>query len=154
MRYTTKTEYGVICLAHMAKKPWPGASTAKEIAAHEGFSVTFTEKILQGLRRAGIATSQQGNKGGWTLTRPSSEITLKEIIEALEGSTFEAFCDIKHRKSIVCTHFSLCKLKPVWYKTQKTLDELYQTITLQMIAEDVMGLTPAPEPAALSGKRT
>jgi len=137
----------------MAKKPWPGASVAKEIAEHEGFSVTFTEKILQGLRRAGITTSQQGNKGGWTLTRPASDITLKEIIEALEGSTFEAFCDIKHRKSIVCTHFSLCKLKPVWYKTQKTLDELYQTITLKMIAEDMVSLAPAQEPAVAPRKK-
>jgi Rrf2 family protein len=153
VRYTTKTEYGVICLAHMAKKLWPGASTAKEIAVHEGFSVTFTEKILQGLRRAGIATSQQGNKGGWALTRPSAEITLKEIIEALEGSTFEAFCDIKHRKSIVCTHFSLCKLKPVWYKTKKTLDELYETITLEMIAEDMMDLTQKPEMAFAPRKK-
>ena len=154
MRYTTKTEYGVICLAHMAKKPWPGTSVAKEIAEHEGFSVTFTEKILQGLRRAGITTSQQGNKGGWALTRPSTDITLKEIIEALEGSTFEAFCDIKHRKSIVCTHFSLCKLKPVWYKTQKTLDELYQTITLKMIAEDMMSLAQTPEPVFVPREKT
>ena len=151
MKFTTKTEYGVICLAHMAKKPWPGASTAKEIAEHEGFSVTFTEKILQGFRRAGIATSQQGNKGGWTLTRPSAEITLKEIIEALEGSTFEAFCDIKHRKNIVCTYFSLCKLKPIWYKTQKTLDDLYQTITLEAIAEDVM--SPVVKPELMFGPR-
>ncbi|HNX68994.1 MAG TPA: Rrf2 family transcriptional regulator [Candidatus Omnitrophota bacterium] len=144
MRYTTKTEYGVICLAHMAKKPWPGASTVKEIAEHEGFSVTFTEKILQSLRRAGIVTSQQGNKGGWMLTRPSADISLKEIIEALEGSTFEAFCAPKRRKTIVCTHFSLCKLKPIWYKTQKTLDELYQTITLATIAEDVMNAPLKP----------
>ena len=145
MRFTTKTEYGVICLAHMAKKPWPGASIAKEIAEHEGFSVTFTEKILQGLRRAGIVTSQQGNKGGWTLTRPASEISLKEIVDALEGSTFEAFCDAKRRKSIVCNHFSLCKLKPIWYQTKKTLDELYQTLTLEMIAEDVMSAGAKPE---------
>ena len=145
MRFTTKTEYGVICLAHMARKPWPGASTAKEIAEHEGFSVTFTEKILQGLRRAGIVTSQQGNKGGWTLTRPSGEITLKEIVDALEGATFEAFCDPKRRKSIVCNHFSLCKLKPIWYQTKKTLDELYQTLTLEMIAEDMMNAVLKPE---------
>lgn len=151
MRYTTKTEYGVICLAHMAKKPWPGASTAKEIAEHEGFSVTFTEKILQGLRRAGIVTSQQGNRGGWTLTRPATEISLKEIIEALEGSTFEAFCAPKRRRSIVCTHFSICKLKPIWYKTQKTLDDLYKTITLDAIAEDVM--SPAAKPAHMFGPR-
>lgn len=152
MRYTTKTEYGVICLAHMAKKPWPGASTVKEIAEHEGFSVTFTEKILQGLRRAGIVMSQQGNKGGWTLTRPSAEISLKEIVEALEGSTFEAFCNPKRRNSIVCNHFSLCKLKPIWYKTQKTLDDLYQTITLEAIAEDV--LKSPQEPAIIFPPRS
>lgn len=145
MRFTTKTEYGVICLAHMAKKAWPESVTVKEIAGHEGFSTTFTEKILQGLRRAGIVTSQQGNKGGWMLTRPPAEIDLKEIVEALEGSTFEVFCAPKRRKNIVCTHFSLCKLKPIWYKTQKTLDELFQTITLEVIAEDVMNPVQRPE---------
>jgi Rrf2 family protein len=151
MKFTTKTEYGVICLAHMAKKAWPESVTAKEIAEHEGFSTTFTEKILQGLRRAGIVTSQQGNKGGWMLTRPPVEISLKEIVEALEGSTFEVFCTPKRRKNIVCTHFSLCKLKPIWYKTQKTLDELYQTITLETIAEDVM--SPVQDPALAAGLR-
>ncbi len=138
MRFTTKTEYGVICLAHMAAKARPESVTVKEIAEHEGFSTTFTEKILQGLRRAGIVTSQQGNRGGWMLTRPPAEINLREIVEALEGSTFEVFCAPKRRKYIVCTHFSLCKLKPIWYKTRKTLDELYQTITLETIAENVM----------------
>jgi len=129
----------------MAKKAWPASVTAKEIAEHEGFSTTFTEKILQGLRHAGIVTSQQGNMGGWMLTRPPVKISLKEIVEALEGSTFEVFCAPKRRKHIVCTHFSLCKLKPIWYKTQKTLDELYQTITLETIAEDVMGSEEKPE---------
>mgnify|MGYP001388187726 CR=1 FL=1 len=97
--------------------------------------MTFTEKILQSLRKSGIVASQQGNKGGWTLTRPAADITLKEVVEALEGSTFEAFCDPKRRKSIVCTHFSLCKLKPIWYQTKENLDNLYQTITLETIAE-------------------
>jgi Rrf2 family protein len=135
----------------MAKKAWPEPVTVKEIAEHEGFSTTFTEKILQGLRRAGIVTSQQGNKGGWMLTRPPAEISLKDIVVALEGSTFEVFCAPKRRKNIVCTHFSLCKLKPIWYKTQKTLDELYQTITLETIAEDVM--SPAPKSEFVSGSR-
>ncbi len=146
MRFTTKTEYGVICLAHMAKKAWPASVTVKEIAEHEGFSTTFAEKILQRLRRAGIVTSQQGNRGGWMLTREPARINLKEVVEALEGSTFEAFCAPKRRKHIVCKHFSLCKLKPIWYKTQKTLDDLYQGITLEAIAEDVMSPEEKTEP--------
>jgi len=152
MRFTTKTEYGVICLAHMAKKAWPDSITVKEIAEHEGFSTAFTEKILQGLRRAGIVVSQQGNKGGWMLTRPPEDINLKEIVEALEGSTFEVFCAPKRRKNIVCKHFSLCKLKPIWYQTQKTLDNFYEKITLEMIAENIMG--SAPDPVIGAGGKT
>jgi DNA-binding IscR family transcriptional regulator len=72
-------------------------------------------------------------------------------VEALEGSTFEVFCAPKRRKNIVCTHFSLCKLKPIWYKTRQTLDDLYQTITLEAIAEDVMSSTLKHELA--SGSR-
>lgn len=145
MRFTSKTEYGVLCLAHMAKKAWPDSVTVKEIADDEGFSTTFTEKILQKLRQSGIVASQQGNRGGWMLTRPPSEINLKEIVEALEGSTFEVFCAPKRRKNIICRHFSLCKLKSIWYKTQKTLDELYQKITLETIAEDVHRYGTKPE---------
>jgi len=152
MKFTTKTEYGVICLAHIAKNAWPASVTVKEIAEHEGFSTTFTEKILQSLGRAGIVTSQQGNKGGWMLTRPPAEINLKEIVEALEGSTFEVFCAPKRRQHIVCKNFSLCKLKPIWYKTQKTLDDLYQGITLEAIAEDVM--KPVAKPELMFGPRS
>ncbi len=131
----------------MARKPWPGASIAKEIAAQEGFSLTFTEKILQGLRRAGIVNSQQGNRGGWALTRPAAEITFKEIIEALEGSTFETFCDVKRRKNAVCDQFSWCKLKPIWYQTKETLDELYRKLTLAAITESVGQDGPGRKPA-------
>lgn len=150
MRYTTKTEYGVICLAYMAMPGRTVGSTAKEIAEHGGFSVPFTEKILQGLRKTGIVSSQQGNRGGWTLARAPRKISLKEIVEALEGSTFEAFCDPKRRGSIVCKHFSVCKLKPIWYKTRDTLDNLYKKITLDQIARDMMGVKAT---GSLEGKK-
>jgi len=145
MRYTIKTEYGIICLAHMARKEWPGVSTVKEIAEDEGFSVSLTEKILQSLRRAGIVASQQGNKGGWMLVKRPYQVTLREIVEALEGSTFEVFCDPKRRESIVCKNFSICKLRPIWYRTKTTLDELYGKITLEKISEDVMEPADADE---------
>ncbi|HOG23649.1 MAG TPA: Rrf2 family transcriptional regulator [Candidatus Omnitrophota bacterium] len=139
MRYTTKTEYGVICLAYMAMPGRTVGSTAKEIAECGGFSVPFTEKILQKLRKTGMVSSQQGNRGGWTLARAPREISLKEIVEALEGSTFETFCDSKRRGSMECRHFSVCKLKPIWYRTKDTLDNLYEKITLDQIARDLMG---------------
>jgi DNA-binding IscR family transcriptional regulator len=70
------------------------------------------------------------------LARTPQEITLKEIVEALEGGTFDIFCQPKIREEIICTHFPLCGIKPVWEKTKNVLDELYQGMTLSMVANN------------------
>lgn len=138
MRYTTRTEYGMVCLAHMARKFLDNGNsivTVKEIAEKERFSITYVEKILQSLRAANIVVSHQGKQGGFSLSRHPSEITLKVIIEALEGHTFDVFCEPDVRSHIVCTHFCMCGVKPLWAKTKTLLDDFYGSITLEMIAK-------------------
>ena len=134
MRFTTKTEYGLICLVYMARNSSADLITIKEIVKKERFSATYLEKILQKLRSANIVVSHQGKQGGYALARKPSEITLRQIIEALEGQTFDLFCEPDIREEIVCTHFSLCGLKPIWEKTKNVLDDFFGSITLEMIA--------------------
>src|SRR5690349_16921676 len=130
MRFTTRTEYGLVCLIYMAKHLDNQVTpiSIKEMVKAEEYSPAYVEKILQALRAAHIVTSQQGNHGGYVLVRHPSQITLKEIIEALEGSTFEVFCEPDIRKEITCTHFSACGIKPLWGKTKETLDQLYGSL--------------------------
>jgi len=134
MRYTTKTEYGVVALAYMARKEGDASVTIKEIAKAEHYSFTYIEKIFQKLRQAEIVQSHQGKEGGYVLARKPAEITLRQIIEALEGHTFDVFCEPEVREGIVCTHLSVCSIKPIWAKTKEVLDNLYDSITLEMIA--------------------
>lgn len=138
MRFTTKTEYGLVCLIYMAKNTEFKFDpiTIKELVEAEQFSQTYTEKIMQNLRQAGIVNALHGNHGGYVLARTPQEITLKEIVEALEGGTFDVFCQPKIRDEIICTHFPLCGIKPVWEKTKNVLDELYQSLTLSMVANN------------------
>ena len=136
MRYTKKTEYGLVCMAYMAKQKVANRITIKEIAEKENYPVAYLEKILQALRQAGLLVSHQGSHGGFTLGRSPSEITLRQIIDAIEGSTFEVFCAPDTREDIVCTHFCLCGIKPVWRKTKKILDDFYDSITLQMLTKN------------------
>ena len=138
MKFTTKTEYGLLCMVHLAKHADQGPLSIKEIASSENYPVPFIEKILQALRQADLVTAHHGNRGGYTLSRRSSEITLKDVIDALEGSTFEAFCAPDTRADIVCTHFCLCGIKPVWRKTKQILDEFYDSITLEMMTKNEM----------------
>jgi len=136
MRFTTKTEYGLNCLVYMARHNSGGVVTIKDLAVQEHFSLPYIEKILQRLRSAKIVVSHQGKKGGYTLARRPSEITLKEIIEALEGVTFDVYCEPEVREHIVCTHFCMCGIRPVWAKTKEILDEFYGSLTLETIAKE------------------
>lgn len=134
MKFTTKTEYGLTCLIYMARNPEMGSVTVTDIAKHERFSMTYLQKIFQTLKASGIVVSTQGRQGGYALARSAKDISLKEIIEALEGHIFELFCEPEIRKEIVCTHFGICSLKPVWEKTKEILDDFYSQITLDALA--------------------
>lgn len=150
MRFTTKTEYGLVCLIYMAKHAeWKiDPVTIKEIVNAEQLSETYTEKILQTLRAAKIVTAQHGNQGGYVLAKQPSEITLREIINALEGQTFDVFCEPDNRKDITCTHFSACGVKPVWQKTRELLDNFFESITLEMLIKNEF---PATSPKQYLG---
>ena len=151
MRFTTKTEYGLICLIYMARNSSADLITIREIVKKERFSTPYIEKILQKLRAANIVTSHQGKQGGYALARTPSEITLKEIIEALEGHTFDMFCEPSVREEIVCTHFSLCGLKPVWERTKNLLDGFFGSITLEMISKQQQVNLPGSKTLAAAG---
>jgi len=110
--------------------------TVREIVDRERYSITYIEKIFQSLRQANIVTSYPGKQGGFSLARPPSKITLREIVEALEGSTFDVFCKEEIRKNIVCTHFGMCGVRPVWKRTKELLDQLFASITLEVIAKE------------------
>ena len=135
MRYTTKTEYGLICMVYLAKRHGGGWISIKEIAKEENYSVAYIEKILQALRQANLVTSQEGNHGGYALTHRPADITLRQIIDALEGSTFDVFCEPQVREEIVCNHICLCGAKPIWKKTKAVLDHFFDSITLEMMAK-------------------
>lgn len=136
MRYTTKTEYGVVSLMYMARHYEPGHMiTLREIVKEELYSAPFVEKILQKLKSSGLVVSSQGNQGGYALAKPPQQINLKQIIEALEGSTYDVFCEPHVREGIVCTHLSKCGLNGIWRQSKELLDRFYESITLDMLTK-------------------
>ncbi|PIW65371.1 MAG: Rrf2 family transcriptional regulator, partial [Candidatus Omnitrophica bacterium CG12_big_fil_rev_8_21_14_0_65_45_16] len=81
MKFTTKTEYGVICLIYLARHADKAVVAIKDIVRDEKLSPAYIEKILQKLKQAGIVTSAQGNQGGFSLARKPSEINFRQIVE-------------------------------------------------------------------------
>jgi Rrf2 family protein len=81
---TSKSRYAVVALAELARHPDTPVS-AGAIAERRGMPVQFLEQLLTSLRRAGLVTSHRGAKGGYTLVRSAEEITVLEVVQALDG---------------------------------------------------------------------
>lgn len=141
MKYTTKAEYGLICLIHMAKM-WGKKRVipVKDFVQKEGYPKPYIEKIFQSLKGAGIVKAYPGKGGGYALSREPKDVAVKEVLDVLEGSTFEVYCDKPQRDHIVCTHLCLCGVKPVWRKTKEILDHLFGALNLEVLASNAAEL--------------
>ena len=83
---TSKSPYAVRALAELARSGGAGPVPIGEIARRRDIPVQFLEGLFATLRRAGILSSQRGVKGGYSFARAADELTVLEVVEALEGS--------------------------------------------------------------------
>jgi Rrf2 family protein len=91
MRLTSKTRIGVQALYDMAVH-WRGRQAqAKELARRQQIPVRTLEEVLQELRKGGLVEAQRGPRGGYTLARLPRDITMSEIVRALEGPVEHLF---------------------------------------------------------------
>lgn len=84
MHITARADYAVRAVIELAARA-PGSATRLELAEAQDIPGKFLESILGGLRRAGLLASQRGSAGGYRLSRDAAEITLADVIRAVEG---------------------------------------------------------------------
>lgn len=85
LRMSKLTDYGIVLLTHLAREGGPTMQTAHELAAASKVPLPTVSKILKELCRGGIIVSHRGRRGGYSLSRPASSISVAQIVEALEG---------------------------------------------------------------------
>lgn len=135
MRLNIEYEYSFVFLRYMCRFSQGTPVTARRISQAEAYPAKYVQKILKRLRRHGIVASVRGSRGGYVLARSASEITLKQIIEALEGEVFRVYCEPPHIDRIICTHSCECSLRPVWKELRKVVDDFLQRVTLQTLLD-------------------
>lgn len=84
MRVSAKVDYALRAMAELAAAP-PGPTKGEQLAAAQEIPPKFLENILLQLRHAGLVASQRGAEGGYWLARPAAEISLADVIRAVEG---------------------------------------------------------------------
>ena len=139
MMFSTKAEYGVRVMAHLARRsdgavvdPIPLGA----IAEAEGLPLAYLEHLVARLRRAGLVESRRGAHGGYSLARPAAGITMAEVVEALEGEIAPIECiSAGADGALVCVRegqpgHDPCPTKLLWTRVQGSIVRTLTDMTL------------------------
>ena len=118
MKISRGTDYGIQGILYLARQPLDKVSLLHEVAQVQNVPESYLAKIFQDLAKAGLVRSHRGAKGGFSLARPSSQITLRQIIEALQGPISLNRClDIREG----CVNSETCPVAEVLRKAQQQM---------------------------------
>ncbi len=135
MMFSTKAEYGVRVMVELARRDGGEPVPLAEIAAHDGLPLAYLEHLVARLRKASLVDSRRGSRGGYMLARPANEITMAEVVEALEGSIAPIECISQAPDgSIVCSRESspdhVCPTKLLWTRVRFSIVHTLRETTL------------------------
>jgi len=131
MQITRTEEYGLKGIIFLAKQPPEKVVLISEISKDQNIPEAFLAKIFQRLSKAGLLRSVRGANGGFSLGKPAHKITMREIIEALEGPIALNRCLVREGE---CEEEKKCPLYPVWGKLQQRILEILDETTMEDLA--------------------
>jgi Rrf2 family protein len=126
MRLTARSEYGLLALIDLGVRYGDGPVSAREVSERQCIPAKFLEQLLAALRKAGLVAAVRGAHGGFALTRDPRDITVLEVVEALEGPLAPTSCD----GGSLCGRSGACAAAGVWAKATEALRDVFLTTTL------------------------
>lgn len=130
MRVSAKTDYALRAMAELAAAP-PGPVKGERLASSQEIPLKFLENILTELRRAELVATQRGAEGGYRLARPADEITLADVIRAVDGP----LANVRGERPDVVAYAGAAEpLQDVWLAVRTSLRAVLETVTLADLA--------------------
>lgn len=133
MKISTKGRYGLRAMFEIAKVYEQGPVLMSTISKNQGISRKYLHSLLTSLKSAGLVRSVLGSRGGFLLSKPPSQITVKEIVTVLEGSLSPVDCVDFVEDERICERMGICPTLSVWVVLKKVINDLLSCITLEDI---------------------
>jgi len=127
IRLSTKGKYGARLMFQLALNYGNGPMFLKDIAEQEELSVRYLEHLVTPLKTARLIFAIRGAKGGYSLAKNPGEITLKEIIQVLEGPFYPSECV---QSPGICTRSTFCITRDIWVELEQTISTTLANHTL------------------------
>lgn len=135
MQLTRSGEYGLRGVLFLARQPREKFVLVSEISKYQRIPEPFLAKIFQRLSKAGLLRSSRGSKGGFSLGKPAGSITMREVIETIDGPIALNRC---LRREGECDEEGLCPIYEVWSKAQNQLLEILDSTTVEDLARQMI----------------
>jgi Rrf2 family protein len=135
MRVSAKSDYALRALIELTSQAADGPVSAEELGRLQDIPHGFLQAILADLRRAGIVVSQRGQAGGWRMARPATEVTVADVIRAVDGPLVSVY---GLRPEAVSYNASAEVLQHVWIAARSSLRDVFEQVTIQALADGTL----------------
>ena len=135
MKLSTKGRYGLRAMIDLADFSEEMPQSITNIAARQSISDRYLEQLMAKLKKAGLIVSIRGSQGGYVLAKPSDEISVGDILRALEGDLSPVKCmGIKGENG--CSGSNTCVTRNVWKRIDDSIQNAVDSIYLNELVED------------------
>ena len=131
MRVSAKADYALRALIEIAVRTDGTAVSAEQLGKAQGIPHGFLQAILADLRRADIVVSQRGQSGGWRMGRPASEVSVADVIRAVDGPLVSVY---GLRPEAVTYNERADVLQHVWIAARSSLRDVFENVSLAALA--------------------
>lgn len=135
MKITTKGRYGLRALIDLAKYSEIEPVSINSIAARQGISERYLEQLMTLLKKAGLIKSIRGAGGGYVLAKEMSEISVGDVLRALEGNLEPVECT-GFSEEASCEAAGGCVTKYVWQRINESINQTVNEISLKQLVEE------------------
>ena len=136
LRLSKKADYALMAMKHLAVRGDRGSqlsSSAREIAELYDIPIELMAKVLQRLVRRGLLASTQGTRGGYQLARLPSQISVADVIQAIDGPVTVTACSSEEAQ---CEQYAKCNVRdPLWRVREKILTALGECTIAELAAD-------------------
>ena len=132
MRVSAKSDYALRALIELAARADSGPVSAEELGRAQEIPHNFLQAILADLRRAGIVISQRGQAGGWRMARPPEDVSVADVIRAVDGPLVSVY---GLRPEAVAYNESAQVLQHVWIAARSSLRDVFEKVSIKALAE-------------------
>ncbi len=131
MKLTTKGRYAVTAMLDLALRHGQGPINLSEISSRQGISLSYLEQLFSRLRKQGLVASSRGPGGGYSLGRPSAEISISDVIHAVDETVDATRCHGQKN----CHGEDRCLTHDLWEELSQQISEFLNSISLASLVE-------------------